>query len=69
MKLPFDKKYLNWGITAFAVIAASITLFMVFHRLDLVLDGAKMIIRILSPITYGLIMAYVLIPFVNFLDK
>ena len=69
MKLPFDKKYLQWGITAFAVIAASIILFMTFHHLELVAVGIKKIAKILSPITYGLIMAYILTPLVNFLDK
>lgn len=69
MKLPSDKKYLHWGLTAFAVIAASIILFMTFHRLDVVTEGIRKVIKILSPITYGLIMAYVLTPLVNVLDK
>ncbi len=69
LKLPWDKKHLCWGVTAFCVIAASIVLFMIMNRFDATVDIFKRIFKILQPITYGIIMAYILNPFMNVVEK
>lgn len=61
------KKYLYAGITAFAVIAASILLFFCIDRLPFIKKGFGMICTILMPIIYGAVIAYLLNPIYNFL--
>ncbi|PXV95637.1 putative PurR-regulated permease PerM [Lachnotalea glycerini] len=69
MRYHWDKKYLYWGVTAFFVIAVSILFFYgVFHNNKLVNFFDKLI-TILMPIIYGMIIAYLLAPVVNYLEK
>ena len=35
MKIKFESKYIKIGVMAFLVIAASITLFFIFYRIDI----------------------------------
>lgn len=70
MKRFFSRSiYFKWGVTAFLVIAAS----MVF--LALLLDGSTFlatvgnVLDILSPITWGLVIAYLLWPLVKLMEK
>lgn len=69
MKFRWDKKYLFWGVTAFLVIAAS----MIFY--DFMFSGNNIrafldnTFTILRPITYGLVIAYLLTPIVNGMEK
>lgn len=69
MKFRWDKKYLFWGLTAFLVIAAS----MIFY--DFMFSGNNIrafldnTFTILRPITYGLVIAYLLTPIVNGIEK
>lgn len=69
MKYRWDNKYLHWGVTAFLVIAASMLFYYgIFHMKSLIF-GIKTLIRILAPIIYGFVIAYILSPIVNFLEK
>lgn len=69
MKFRGDKKYLHWGITAFLVFAACICLFyIVFHGPN-IKQGIGRIIAISMPILDGLILAYLMTPIVNGLER
>ena len=69
MKFRFDKKYLYWGITAFLVISASILFYYVlFHRSSLS-NGISTFIGISMPIIDGFVLAYLMTPVLNKIEK
>ena len=57
-----DRTYLNWGMTAFFVIAASILFYMALSYMGVI--GAKIarIVKILSPFIWGFAICYFLLP-------
>ena len=63
------KKYIVWGITGFCVMAASLLFFFFMFRLGEVKLLLAKIFRILAPVIYGLVIAYLLGPIVNFWDR
>ena len=69
MKYKWDKKYLYWGITAFLVIACSILFYYVlFHRSSFT-GGIGKIIQISMPIIDGFVLAYLITPILNKVEK
>lgn len=68
MKLPWESKNKSWGVTAFLTIAASIIFFLVLYRWDKVAEIIGLFTKSLAPITYGLILAYLLNPLVNVIE-
>lgn len=69
MKFKFDKKYFLWGLTAFLVIAASLIFYdFLFSDSNVILAFIKRTFIIIRPITYGLIIAYLLCPVVNWIE-
>lgn len=68
MKLPWEKKHLCWGITAFLTIIASILFYMVLQRWSVVSGVLGLITQSLAPITYGLILAYLINPLLNWIE-
>ncbi len=68
MKFKYDNKYLYWGVTAFSVICCSVMFFFLIYRMDVVKEVLDLILRVLSPIIYGLAMAYLLTPIYNFFE-
>ena len=69
MKFRWDKKYLYWGITAFLVIISSILFYYVLFHGQNLKKGFSNIINISMPIIYGLILAYLLNPVLNFVEN
>lgn len=69
MKFKWDKKYLYGGVTAFLVIIASISFFLILSRIGSVVKGLEFILGILTPIFYGLIIAYLLQPVMSFFER
>ena len=65
MKLPWDKKYICAGITAFITAAAVIVFYMIFRGWESVWGVVRLVAKSLRPITYGLILAYLLNPLLN----
>ncbi len=65
MKLPWEKKHICWGLTAFFTVAACIVFFMILQHWEVVGGILSLIAKSLRPITYGLILAYLLNPLVN----
>lgn len=69
MKFHLDKKYLYWGITAFLVICASICFYyLLFHGSNL-WGGIRTILNIVMPILDGFVLAYLLTPVLNQLER
>lgn len=69
MKFNKDSKYVRWGLTAFAVVAASITFYyFMFHSSNIKLGLGK-VMDILLPVVFGLATAYLLTPVLNFGEK
>lgn len=68
MKFDKDSKYVRWGLTAFAVIAAAIAFYyFIFHSSNIKL-GIGRVIDILKPVLFGLATAYLLTPVLNFVE-
>ena len=65
----WDKKYLYWGITAFCVIAAAILFYMALNYLPLLKQGLASLLHILSPFIWGLVICYLLTPFMRLVEK
>ncbi len=65
MKNPRFRYYIYWGVTALAVLAVSVAVVFFFLKFRLVAQVAGEIARILSPITYGAVLAYLLLPIYN----
>ena len=69
MKFRWNKKYLYWGMTAFVVICASMLFYFVIFRMDVLFTRLKKLADIMMPIICGFIIAYLLIPIVNFQER
>lgn len=65
----WDKKYLHWGITAFSVVACAILFYMALNYLDLVRDGLKKLMGILSPFIWGLIITWLIAPMTGVFER
>ncbi len=68
MKFKWNKSYLGWGLTAFAVILASTIIIFILVNQKSVVAGIGNLFNSLVPIFYGFIFAYLLCPIVNFFD-
>ena len=69
MKFKINNKYFRWGLTAFLVLAAAITFYyFVFHSSN-IRAGFRTIINILMPVVWGLSIAYLLTPILNFVEE
>ncbi|MBO5556282.1 MAG: AI-2E family transporter [Oscillospiraceae bacterium] len=65
----WDKKYLNWGMTAFCVIAASILFYMALRFLPALGKAIGGLVGILSPFIWGLAISYLLAPLMRTLES
>ena len=69
MKNFLEKKYVQIGVTAFCVIAASLFFYFgIFHTASIT-KGVKAIYNILTPIVYAAAISYVLWPLIRFMEK
>ncbi len=69
MDKKWDKRYLSWGITVFLVILASLCCFVIIFKFDSVKSVLGDILKILKPVLYGLVIAYLLNPIMVFFEK
>lgn len=68
MKFKVNNKYVRWGLTAFIVLAAAITFYyLVFHSSNIA-AGIQTIVDVLMPVVFGMAIAYLLTPILNFLE-
>lgn len=68
-KFNSDNKYLGWGLTAFCVIAGAIVFYMLLQHGGVVVDGINALLGILSPIIWGLVIAYLLWPLTKLFER
>lgn len=69
MKFFGDNHYLNWGITGFLVAAASMLFYFGIFHMEILISGIGIVVGILTPLIYGAVIAYLLNPVLNFLEK
>ena len=69
MKNRQEKKYVQWAIAAFCVIAASVAFAVIIFNLPDVLSGIRWVLSVLSPVLYGLGIAYLLNPIVRIVEN
>ena len=55
-------EYIKWGLTAFLVIAAEILFYMFLQHAGVVLGWLGSVLKVLAPIIWGLVIAYILWP-------
>jgi predicted PurR-regulated permease PerM len=64
----FNNKYLLWGMTAFFVIAASMLFYYLIFMGSNIKSNLAALFDILMPVLFGLIMAYLLTPILNYVE-
>ncbi len=69
MKSMLNKRNLRIGITAFAVIAASICFYYLIFHGDHFSSQLNAFYTIISPVLYGIIFAYLMTPLVNGIER
>ena len=69
MKFRIDKKYIAWGLTAFCVIAASIVFYYLLFHMGNIKNAFGSAVKICMPIIDGLVVAYLLAPVVNYMER
>ena len=74
MKLRKDEQnqkfsYIKAGITSFLVIAAVILFFFLIFKIDTIFNFFIKILNILQPIIMGAVIAFLIKPISNFLEK
>ncbi len=69
MKKILNNKVVQIGITAFCVMAACILFSFFLLNLNKFLGALKALIKILMPLIFGLVLAYIMHPIVNFFEK
>ena len=69
MKIKFNRKMITTGIIAFLVIAASICFYYLIFRSEAFSAKISAFFSILSPVIYGIIIAYLLTPIVNYIER
>ncbi len=68
MKFKPEKKYIYWGITIFCTAIALMLVYFLFFRLDSIKGGLKTLNKILAPVFYGFILAYLMTPLLNIIE-
>ncbi len=69
MKFKLNNRYFRWGMTAFLVMVAAILFYyFVFHGAN-IKSGIQTITNILMPIVWGFVIAYLLTPILNWIER
>ncbi len=69
MKKNINRHLKSWGISAFLVVAACILFYYAVFHMGSVRTGIKNFFAALAPLLYGIAIAYLLNPIVNFLEN
>lgn len=69
MKFRWENQHVRWGVTAFLVIAASMLFYYGVFHMKTLLTGIQTFLGILTPIVYGVVIAFLLSPILNFMEK
>lgn len=65
----FKSKYFRWGLTAFLVVVASTLFYFLVFNIGGLLGFFAKIVKVLTSLVIGLVIAYLLHPIVNFFEK
>ncbi len=69
MKIKWNNQYVRWGATGFLTIAASILFYyLIFNTANIGIIFAGLY-HVLMPVFFGFILAYILSPVLNFIEK
>lgn len=68
MRHEHDRQYFKWGLTALTVIFISILLVVIFTNLPGFFALLQAIGKIISPLIYGIVIAFLLNPIMNFVN-
>lgn len=69
MKIKINNNYVKWGLTAFAVVVASICFGYLLLNAESLLSGLGTIARLIMPILFGLLIAYLMTPIMNYTEN
>ena len=69
MKLKPDKKQMTWGITIFLTAVASLLFYYLLFHGGNISKGIHSVSNAMMAILYGIIIAYVMSPTLNFIEK
>lgn len=64
-----NSKYYKWGLTAFVVIMAVLLCVYVIYNSEVFKSQIKSLVAVLMPIIDGLIVAYLLVPVINYQER
>lgn len=67
-KWNWNNKYIGWGITAFLVITASLGVYYLMFHASRLFENISRIFKILMPVMFGLIIAYLLTPVLDYFE-
>ncbi len=62
------KRYFYWGLTAFLTVCAIMVFYDTVFRHGVLLSLLGTLVKVLRPVIYGAVLAYLLTPLVNFFD-
>lgn len=63
------KRYLGWGLTAFAVVTAAILLIFLFNQADTVTNPFGKLSTALAPVFLGMLIAYIVNPLMKAIER
>ena len=69
MKIKIDKKQMKWGLTLFFTAIAVLLVYFFLSRAGTILGALKSMASSISAILYGIIIAYVFTPVLNFIER
>lgn len=64
-----DKEKIQWGITAIVVVLACFCIYFVMFRTSTLVDGFKSLMNSLMAILFGILIAYLSTPVLNFIER
>ena len=68
MKIKLGKSHIRWGITIFLVALAVMALYYLMFRSNSVANGMRVVGGAMMAIIYGIIIAYIMAPSLNFIE-
>ncbi|MBO4289650.1 MAG: AI-2E family transporter [Lachnospiraceae bacterium] len=68
MQFKWDRKYLYWGLTAFAVILGVLVIYLVLTNLASIFSGISYVLGAFRAVIYGIVLAYLLNPLVKLME-
>ncbi len=68
-RFKWDRTYVNWGLTAFFVIAASLLFYFALGNISVLGRFIRKLFSILSPFVWGLVICYLLSPLMNLMES